>query len=234
MIEEKDVASKDLFARLLAVNVNDYVEEKNTGKATLKYLSWSYAWKEVRARYPSATYKVIKNENNLPYFYDPNAGIMVYTEVTIDGETHEMWLHVMDGANNALKFEDYEVETKYGTKKINKATMADINKTIMRCLAKNLAMFGLGLYIYAGEDLPDDNIDQKIYKEETEAKIKEECFAVISEVDSLVKNKVKDMKKEEKIKFANEVIIPIIGDANYKACKDIEKLTQLRDKMSAA
>jgi hypothetical protein len=67
-----------------------------------------------------------------------------------------MWLPVMDGANKAMKAEAYTYTTKYGEKDVEPASMFDINKTIMRCLVKNLAMFGLGLYIYAGEDLPED------------------------------------------------------------------------------
>lgn len=223
MSEERNTSTQDIFSNLIGINVNDYIEEKNTGKTTLKYLSWSYAWKEVRARYPSATYKIIKNENNLPYFYDPESGIMVYTEVTIENETHEMWLPVMDGANNAMKFVEYEIETRFGPKKVAKATMFDVNKAIMRCLAKNLAMFGLGLYIYSGEDLPFEPEDTK-----------QQMAEMIVEIDTLVKNKVKEMGREEKAKFANEVIIPIIGTPNYKTCKDIDKLIQLRDKINAA
>ena len=77
------------------------------------------------------------------------------TSVTIEGETLEMWLPVMDGANNAMMDAPYTFTTRYGEKAVNKATMFDINKTIMRCLTKNLAMFGLGHYIYAGEDIPE-------------------------------------------------------------------------------
>jgi hypothetical protein len=90
-----------------------------------------------------------------PYVYDPTTGYMVFTKVTIEGQTHMMWLPVMDGANKAMKVTDYTYATRYGDKTVEAATMFDINKTIMRCLVKNLAMFGLGIYIYAGEDLPE-------------------------------------------------------------------------------
>ncbi len=86
---------------------------------------------------------------------------MVFTKVTIEGLTHEMWLPVMDGANKAMKAKQYTYKTKYAEKTVEPATMFDINKTIMRCLVKNLAMFGLGLYIYAGEDLPEESEEQK-------------------------------------------------------------------------
>ena len=80
----------------------------------------------------------------------------MFTKVTIEGITHEMWLPVMDEKNKAMKDKSYTYKTKYGEKEVAPATMFDINKTIMRCLTKNLAMFGLGIYIYAGEDLPED------------------------------------------------------------------------------
>lgn len=142
---------------LNAVNVNEHTETKND----LTYLSWAWAWAEVKKHYPQANYTIWKDENGRPYTYDPLTGFMVYTTVTIENETHEMWLPVMDGANKAMKAEPYEYDTRYGKKKVEAATMFDVNKTIMRCLVKNLAMFGLGLYIYAGEDLPEASSEEK-------------------------------------------------------------------------
>lgn len=150
---------KDVFNELNAVNVNEWVEKKTTGSTTLSYLSWANAWKEVKKRYPDANYEIEKFENGLPYCYDENTGYMVYTKVTIQGITHEMWLCAMDSHNKALLSHPYEVKTKYNSYTVDKCTMFDVNKTIMRCLTKNLAMFGLGLYIYAGEDLPTDESD---------------------------------------------------------------------------
>ena len=146
---------KTVFEVLNSVNVNDHTEVKDTGSTKLTYLSWAWAWAEVKKKFPDATYEIIKF-NGIPYVYDPLTGYMVYTTVTIQGITHEMWLPVMDGNNRAMKSEPYEVQTKYKTITVAPATMFDVNKAIMRCLTKNLAMFGLGLYIYAGEDLPED------------------------------------------------------------------------------
>ena len=145
---------KSVFESLNAINVNDKVEKKSN----LTYLSWAWAWAEVKKVHPSATYTVLRDPTTeKPYFYDENLGYMVMTSVTINTETLEMWLPVMDGANQAMKKESYEYSTRYGVKSVDAATMFDINKTLMRCLTKNLAMFGLGLYIYAGEDLPENN-----------------------------------------------------------------------------
>lgn len=148
---------KSVFETLNAINVNDMVEKKKTEKSTLTYLSWSSAWQVVKEKFPDVEYEILRNpETNLPYWYDPLTGYMVFTKLTIEGQTHVMWLPVMDGTNHAMKAEPYQVQTKYKKFTVPAATMCDINKAIMRCLVKNLSMFGLGLYIYRGEDLPTD------------------------------------------------------------------------------
>jgi hypothetical protein len=122
------------FEEVYAINVNDKTEKKGN----LTYLSWAYAWAEFKKVYPDATYKVNEFDGT---FCSGNEkmGYMVQTQVTAGERTYEMWLPVMDIRNNAI------LQPK----------MTEINKSIMRCLTKNLAMFGLGLYIYAGEDLPE-------------------------------------------------------------------------------
>ncbi len=148
------MGNEKLFSELYAINVNEKTEQKNG----LTYLSWAYAWAEFKKHCPDATYEIVKFDG-APYFYDENLGYMCYTRVTANGQTHEMWLPVMDAKNKAMKARPYTYMTKeYGKmveKTVQPATMFDVNKTIMRCLTKNLAMFGLGLYIYAGEDLPE-------------------------------------------------------------------------------
>jgi hypothetical protein len=135
-----------VFERLSAINVNEHVEKKSN----LSYLSWAWAWSEVKRACPDARYDIKETD------YDETLGFMCHTTVTIEGETLEMWLPVMDGANKSMLKTPYTYKTKYGEKTVEGATTFDINKTIMRCLVKNLAMFGLGLYIFAGEDLPED------------------------------------------------------------------------------
>ena len=152
---------EDLFKKAIQLNVNEHTELKND----LTYLSWAWAWQEFLKICPDATYEIKKFTNPLTgktasYLEDEDYGIMVYTSITARGVTREMWLPVMDGANKAMKREPYEYTVGKGQnqyqKRVESATMFDINKTIMRCLTKNIAMFGLGLYIYAGEDLPID------------------------------------------------------------------------------
>ena len=122
------------FEEVYAINVNDKTEKKGN----LTYLSWAFAWAEFKKIYPEATYKINPFDGT---FCSGNEkmGYMVQTQVTAGQNTYEMWLPVMDMRNNTV------LQPK----------MTEINKTIMRCLTKNLAMFGLGLYIYAGEDLPE-------------------------------------------------------------------------------
>jgi hypothetical protein len=136
---------KSVFERLSAINVNDHVEKKKD----LTYLSWAWAWAVTKRECPDATYEILATD------YDEVLGFMVNTQVTIEGETLPMWLPVMDGANKSMLKSSYTYSTRYGDKQVDAATTFDINKTLMRCLVKNLAMFGLGIYIYAGEDLPE-------------------------------------------------------------------------------
>lgn len=186
------------FETLNKIDVSEKIEKKKSGSVELSYLSWAWAWGELKKKYPCAIYEVQKF-NGLPYVFDPLTGYMVYTKITIENITHEMWLPVMDGANKAMKDKPYTylVQKKEWSKQYNKfivvknkdgnilydektvetATMFDINKTIMRCLVKNIAMFGLGLYIFAGEDLPEDAEHDKQEKaEKKETKIDFESY----------------------------------------------------------
>lgn len=150
--------NKSVFETLNKINVNGMTEKKKqTNGTTLTYLSWASAYQLAKANFNNLSYEVERNpETGLPYWYDPLTGYMVFTKVTINGVTHEMWLPVLDATNHAMKSEPYEVKTKYKTYTVPAASMADINRSIMRCLTKCLGMHGLALYIYQGEDLPSD------------------------------------------------------------------------------
>lgn len=184
------------FEDLRMINVNDYTEGKNG----LTYLSWAWAWDIFKQHCPDATYK-IKTFNGLPYVYDEKTGYMVYTEITVEGETHEMWLPVMDSANKAMKAEPYTIKTKYKEVQVEAATMFDINKTIMRCLTKNMAMFGLGLYIYAGEDLPEDLTEKEEEQPFVYQRPKCECG---KEIEPITKKDGTKMLVGDVVKFSKE------------------------------
>ena len=152
------------FNALKSLNVNEKCEKRDS----LTYLSWANAWGEFKKVYPSATYRIVNNPTtNLPYFVDPAIGVMVFTEVTAEDLTYQMWLPVLNAAQKPMRLDPYtyrqwdKATSKYVEKTVEAVSMFDINKTLMRCLVKNLAMFGLGLYIYAGEDLPETSVPQE-------------------------------------------------------------------------
>jgi len=120
-----------VWADLSAINVNDHVQKKGN----LSYLSWTWAWSTLMSKYPESYY--VFQDNRME-----NGAVMVECVLTIhEGEevaTRTMWLPVMDHKNKAI---------------IDPDTRA-ISDSRMRCLVKCLAMFGLGFYIYAGEDIP--------------------------------------------------------------------------------
>lgn len=160
---------KTVFLTLNGINVNGMTEKKKqTNGTTLTYLSWASAYQIAKANFNDLSYEVERNpETGLPYWYDPLTGYMVFTKVTINEVTHEMWLPVLDATNHAMKSEPYEVKTKYKTYTVPAASMADINRSIMRCLTKCLGMHGLALYIYQGEDIP--SAEQAQYSAPTQA-----------------------------------------------------------------
>ena len=150
------------FDALYEMNLGDKIEKKDN----LSYLTWSEAWKAFKEVYPSATFRVVTNpDTKLPYFVDPQIGIMVFTEVTADDLTQQCFLPVLNSSMKPMRLEayNYTVYDKQNKRQIEKTCEAanafDLNKTIMRCLVKNLALFGLGLKLYQGEDIPCENTD---------------------------------------------------------------------------
>lgn len=133
--------NKSVFETLFEVNVNDHVEKKNG----LSYLSWPYAWSEIKKMYPDANYKVYETENGCIYFTDGRT-CWVKTGVTIEGLEHIEYLPIMDYKNKSIPIEN--------------VTSFDVNKTIQRSLTKALARHGLGLYLYSGEDLPEIEVEK--------------------------------------------------------------------------
>mgnify|MGYP004513710091 CR=1 FL=1 len=209
-MESKESKNKSsVFNTLFNINVSNHIEKKNG----LKYLSWPYAWSEVKKLFPDATYEVrLFGEKNLPYVYDESTGYMVFTRVTIEGLTHEMWLPVMDSSNKTMKSVKYQYSTTYRKNiPVEAAGMFDINKTIMRCLVKNLSMFGLGLYIYAGEDLPE-NESEKISQSDVNTLIK--IIDTFENSKKLLNNILKTYKvktlHELNLKQHNEILAKLV------------------------
>jgi hypothetical protein len=125
-----------VFETLNNINVNGHTEKKNG----LTYLSWAWAWAEIKKAYPEAFYTVYENKDGLFYHTDGKTA-WVKTGVTIEGIENIEYLPVMDFKNKSIPVEQL--------------TSFDVNKAIQRSLTKACARHGLGLYIYAGEDLPE-------------------------------------------------------------------------------
>lgn len=224
-LEFTSTNSYSYFNDLYYIDVGEHIEKKND----LSYLSWPYAVAEIAKKFPDFQYKILTfGKDNLPYMLDEKTGYMVWTEVTIQGITRRMWLPVMDGANKSMKDKPYTYKTKYGEKTVEAATMFDINKTIMRCLVKNFAMFGLGLYIYAGEDLPEESDEEKTKKEEAkrqaEAK-KNELSAMFSDIRNYIVRKVESGVSKDDIAETIKKKCVISGklSPNYTKVKTLEE-----------
>ena len=127
-----------VFETLNTVNVNGHTEKKNG----LTYLSWAWAWAwgELLKRYPDSTYTVYENRDGWNYHTDGKT-CWVKTGVTVEGKEYIEMLPVMDFKNRSIS--------------ADAVTSFDVNKAIQRSLTKAVARHGLGLYIYAGEDLPE-------------------------------------------------------------------------------
>ena len=142
------------FEILSKINVNSMTEKKNG----LTYLSWAYAWQEVKKIFPEANYKIYENAEGWNYFTDGRTG-WVKTGVTINNIEHIEYLPIMDYRNKSIT--------------LDKITSFDVNKAIQRSLTKAVARHGLGLYIYAGEDLPEAMATTAEKLEKCKEKVKE-------------------------------------------------------------
>ena len=131
------MADKNYFEILNAINVSGKTEKKGN----LTYLSWAWAWGELKKIHPDATYTIYENSEGWNYHTDGKTA-WVKTGVTVNGIENIEYLPIMDYRNNSIP--------------VDKVTSTDVNKTIQRSLTKAVARHGLGLYIYAGEDLPEE------------------------------------------------------------------------------
>lgn len=138
-----------VFHTLNSINCNEHIEKKNN----LSYLSWAWAWCEVKKQYPDAFYTIYEDATGIPYFTDGRT-CWVKTGVTINGLEHIEYLPIMDFKNRSIPLEQ--------------VTSMDMNKSIQRSLTKACARHGLGLYIYAGEDLPEGE-EQPVVQQPSQA-----------------------------------------------------------------
>ena len=131
------MSNTNYFVELNNINVNEKVEKKNG----LSYLSWAWAWAELKKRHPDASYKIYENADGWNYHHDQHTA-WVKVGVTVNNLEHIEYLPIMDYKNKSIPLENI--------------SSFEVNKAIQRALTKAIARHGVGLYIYAGEDLPEE------------------------------------------------------------------------------
>ena len=169
---------KNYFEVLNSINVSDKTEKKNG----LTYLSWAWAWGEVKKLHPDANYKIYETETGCIYWTDGKTA-WVKTGVTINDIEHIEYLPVMDYKNKSIP--------------VDSITSFDVNKAIQRSLTKAVARHGLGLYIYAGEDLPEQEQKEAPKKAEPKPNVDNVEFATTEQIEMLKALGYKGAKKPE-------------------------------------
>jgi len=196
------------FKKACAVNVKQWCDKKSN----LDYLKWAKAWELFVEHYPNGKYEVVKNEQGLPFFKSEE-GYMVYTRATAGDVTHEMWLPVMDNRNKAMK----------------QADMFAINKTVMRCLVKNLAMFGIGLHVFQGSDETMTDVEEKkavkdTAQQEQKRKLIASYNAKLKDIDNIEALKALFMDYQAKAKPLGETTVKAIIDGKDKKKAELDAL----------
>ena len=170
------------FNELNNINVNDHVEQKNG----LSYLSWAWAWAELKKKYPLSFYTIYEDSRGLNYFTDGTTAYVKTGVTVVDGEMsleHIEYLPIMNLRNKSIPLDEI--------------TSFDVNKSIQRSLTKAVARHGLGLYIYAGEDLPEE---EKANKKPLSDEILAECKELgidLANVAKYLKKSVEALTEEE-------------------------------------
>lgn len=194
---------KNYFTELNAINVSDKTEKKNG----MTYLSWAWAWGELKKLHPDATYTVYENKDGWLYHTDGRT-CWVKTGVTVNGIENIEYLPVMDFRNNSIP--------------ADKVTSYDVNKAVQRSLTKAVARHGLGLYIYAGEDLPEG--EEKPQERQTEKPPKAKPTAEITctkcgvKIEPVIAKTGKTMTAQEISDFSRKKF----GQCLCPACQKIE------------
>ena len=210
---ESEYAEKKVFETLNNVDVSEKVKTKNQ----LSYLPWAAAWAEVKSRYPDATFRIIPQimdeYGNTRFWHDDGHYGWVMVEVTICGLSLTEPLPILDHRNQPIKAEEI--------------TSFAANKSFKRCLTKCLALHGIGLYVFMGEDLPD--VAAEVIK------LKKEIGDLVTKKTALsdkAKKQVSDLCKKAE-KTANPNIDDDLIRGNYKTIDDEEILKTLQKNLLA-
>lgn len=210
--------------KLLSLDVGKHVESKpsSNGKS-LSYLSWAWAWDQALRADPNATFHVeswTDERGDTKCWMDVNGTAMVWVRVSMLGQTRTCMLPVMNARNEPISISGRQFKDRYGNEKVEKLDAFNLNTAIMRCLTKCLALFGLGLYIYAGEDLPMD--------EEPETKKKPEDAPPKAEPVPKEAPKEQEVEDPNLALFAQAVIEYIDICKDMKGLKSYYKSNQIK------
>lgn len=219
---------KNIFETLNAINVSGKTEKKNG----LTYLSWAYAWAEVKKLYPDAQYKVYERDTQygpVNYFTDGKT-CWVKVGVTIEGLEHVEMLPVMNFKNQSIP--------------LDKVTSCDVNKGIQRAITKAISRHGLGLYVYVGKDLPEcESQAQPVVVKPVEkataqavqpaqAPVKKDTRPVTDQMISFIRDSIKERGLKEEFICKSYKIGKLEDLQVYQAkhiCKNLDKLKQMFD-----
>ena len=200
MADNKELTYKEVWDNLSKIDCSDKIEKK----MNLSYLSWAWAWGVLQEHYPQAQYLFYQGESDVPYVQYPDGTAEVRCRVSIDNLTREMTLSVMDYKNNAVQ----------------NPNSRQVNDTKMRCLVKCLAMYGLGHYIYAGEDVP--SADKEPVKKEKPVKEKP-----VKEEPTPVETPTEDVEADKG--YGTEAWAELF----VKSFLDLAKLSKTKDAMTS-
>ena len=233
-----DIA-KSVFRQLYDIDTRGRAIEKDTGKNKLDYLPWAVTYSEVAKNFEDLDYgfdtydkeicktTTVTNDDGSVTEYkeaykqvtpynDTPSGLEVSTWVSINGKVKRMRLPVYDSQFRAMKSVPYEYETKSGKRTVPAATMADIYKSIMRCFAKNLSMWGVGLNFWTKEEATETVINVE---------------KLVSKIDTIyIAKKKKGFTDDELIAVCKESLPEDLG-GNYHLCDNEEMLEALQKKL---
>ena len=216
-VPNEEEVMRDIYQKFSHVDTSQYLRKKeSTGGKTLSYLSWAKAWDIVLSYFPDAQNDILMFDGK-PYWDMGALGCVVVTAITIRGVRRFMWLPVMAMRNDPIHIDKHKftrvikgVEREFETEALD---TSNLNKSLMRCLVKNLAMFGLGINLYNGDDLPDSVRESRKREEDEQA----ELMSWVVRVADIAKQKFAGHKAEVQdilIRYAD-------GSTNPKDIKDV-------------
>lgn len=193
--------NQNYFKTLSAIDMSSKAKSKNG----LTYVPWSSAWAAIKEKYPDATYKIWEQQIDetgagRPWFTDGKHG-WTKVSVTVDGVEHTMTLPIMDMRNKAIPVENIDP--------------TNANKSMMRCLVKCCAMHGLGMYVYEGEELPDEMSKAN--------ELRDECWDLVCN-----KSKLSDKAKAKVKEICNEYAAQFDGDIRLLEDPEVFESIRLR------